>query len=130
MDDRKWIGTNSLFVTSGFTTVVLNPARYPVPPKAVVMYSSLGLIIIPSAEVASLIFIPCSSQTWVPSTTHDQRLASWGQPPHLIQWTRPQGWDHLRVRSLGILVYPSPPDLFYLHLTFFIGSIFSSLHMG
>ena len=87
-----------------FTLCLPGVSRSPVPPRAVVMLSPLGLSI--TAFRRSSFSSPQSfvgSQTWVSSTTMVRRLHSVD-----CHYTLFKGWGHLRVNpGLGILVHLS-----------------------
>ena len=71
---------------SSFTQCLPGVCRSPLPPISVVLRSSLGLSI--NAFSMGSFSTPqsfASSQTWVSSTTHGQRVTFGGLSPHPIQ---------------------------------------------
>ena len=128
VDEWKWLDINALFVSSGFTPVVLKSARFPVPPRVIVMHSLLRLSIMYSAGVSSLTSVPCrqpdlSVQYHLLSKVDIRR-----QPLTPLNRRGRKGeivWE--LIWGLGILVI-HPPNWAYYQSTSFIRRIFFSMH--
>ena len=129
VDEWKWLDINALFVSSGFTAVVLKYTRFRVPPRVIVMHSLLRLSIMYSAGVSSFTYVPCRQ----PDLSVQYHLLSKvdirGQP--LTSFNRRGSKDETiceLIRGLGILVI-HPPSWAYLQSTSFIRRIFQYAYM-
>ena len=96
------------------------------PSRAVFIHSPLGLSIMHSTGVTSLISVSCQQPDLGVHFYPWSKFLFWRQPHYHIQWIRLQRWGNLRVNP-GFRVFWFIPPLLavaYLQSTSFIGRIF------